>query len=172
MDDITMKMDAPTIQEILNTQNKISWDAYFMNVALLVSMRSSDINTKVGSVIVDKMNRIIGCGYNGFVRGIDETKFPTSRDTNLPFNETKYAYTVHSEANALLNTTVFDLTGSKIYCTLFPCNSCALLLLQKGISEVIYLSDKHHNDPPYIASRKLFDAAGIIVRQYDDKLLL
>lgn len=166
MDDITMKIDAPTIQEILNTQNKISWDAYFMNVALLVSMRSSDINTKVGSVIVDKMNRIIGCGYNGFVRGIDETKFPTSRDTNLPFNETKYAYVVHAELNSILNTTVYDLNGSKIYCTLFPCNECAKVIIQKGISEIIYLSDKYHDDPIYIASRKLLDNAGVQYRQY------
>lgn len=171
MESLYMKCDNPTFDDVLK-HGKLSWDAYFMNVALLVSMRSSDLNTKVGSVIVDSKNRIIGSGYNGFVRGVDESQFPTARDQNLPFNETKYAYTIHSEANALLNTTVFDLTGSRIYCTLFPCNSCALLLLQKGISEVIYLSDKYHDMPSYIASRKLFNAANVITRQYEDKILI
>lgn len=150
----------------------ISWDSYFMNVAILTSRRSSDINTKVGACLVDSHNRIIGCGYNGIPRNLDKQLFPTTNDKSLPYNETKYGYVVHAEANALLNTTVFDLTNSKMYCTLFPCNECSKLCIQKGISEIIYLSDKHHDDPPYIASRRLLDAANIKYRQYDGDILL
>lgn len=146
--------------------DNISWDEYFMSVAKLTSMRSKDMNTKVGAVLVDSKNRIIGTGYNGLPSHIDESKFPTSNNKSLPYNETKYAYVAHAELNSILNTTVYDLTNSKIYCTLFPCNECAKVIIQKGISEIIYLSDKYHNDSIYIASRKLLDSAGIPYRQY------
>jgi dCMP deaminase len=166
--DLYMYNDNPTTNDI--AANPISWDSYFMNVAILTSKRSSDVNTKVGAVLVDASNRIIGCGYNGFIKGSELDDFPNNRDGE--WLDTKYPFVVHAEANALLNTTVFDLTNSKLYCTLFPCNDCVKLLLQKGISEIIYLSDKHHNDPPYIAARKLLEAANIKVRQYNCEILL
>lgn len=165
--DLYVYNDNPTVNDVIS--HSISWDSYFMNVAILTSKRSSDINTKVGAVLVLN-NKIIGTGYNGIPKGLDKSLFPTNRDKEL--HESKYGYVVHAEANTLLNTTVFDLTNSKMYCTLFPCNECSKLLIQKGISEVIYLSDKHHNDPPYIASRKLLNAANIITRQYDGEILL
>lgn len=154
------------IVEPTSKPNNLSWDEYFMSVAKLTSMRSKDMNTKVGAVLVDSKNRIIGTGYNGLPSHIDESKFPTSNNKSLPYNETKYAYVVHAELNSILNTTVYDLTNSKIYCTLFPCNECAKVIIQKGISEIIYLSDKYHDDPIYIASRKLLDSAGIQYRQH------
>lgn len=154
------------IKPIKSTPDNISWDEYFMSVAKLTSMRSKDMNTKVGAVLVDSKNRIIGAGYNGLPSHIDESKFPTSNNKSLPYNETKYAYVAHAELNSILNTTVYNLTDSKIYCTLFPCNECAKVIIQKGISEIIYLSDKYHDDPIYIASRKLLDSAGIQYRQY------
>lgn len=166
--DLWMYNDNPTVDDVVS--NPISWDSYFMNVAILTSKRSSDANTKVGACLVDASNRIIGCGYNGIPKGLDKSMFPTNRGKEL--HESKYGFVVHAEANTLLNTTVFDLTNSKIYCTLFPCNECVKLLLQKGISEVIYLSDIHHNDPPYIAARKLLEAANITVRQYEGDILL
>lgn len=151
---------------------QIEWDAYFMNVAILTSLRSKD-TTKVGACIASKENRIVGCGYNGVPHGLNASDFPTSRDVeHLSYECTKYPYLVHAEANALCNSTVYDLSKSRIYVTLFPCCSCAALLLQKGISEVIYLSDKHHDDPIYIASRKLLSAANVITRQYDCEVLL
>lgn len=152
--------------------NNLKWDEYFMNIAILTSLRSKDTNTKVGSVLVDKKNRVIGCGYNGLPSNINETLFPTSRDLNLPYNETKYAYVVHAELNALLNCTVYDLSDSKLYVTLFPCCDCVKVLLQKGISEVIYLSDKHHDDPHYVAARKLLDAANVKYIQYNGNILI
>lgn len=162
---INTEYNYPTVKN-----DPISWDSYFMNAAILTSRRSSDINTKVGSVLVSPSNKIIGTGYNGIPKGLDKSKFPTNRNKDL--HESKYGYVVHAEANALLNTTVFDLTDSKLYCTLFPCNECTKLCIQKGISEIIYLSDKHHDDPSYIASRRLLDAANIKYRQYDGDILL
>lgn len=168
--DLVMKIDNPTFDDVIKQNSHLSWDAYFMNIAILTSLRSKDENTKVGCIIVDSKNRIVGTGYNGLPSHIDESQFPTGRDGEL--HNTKYAYVIHAEANALCNSPVYDLTGSRIYCTLFPCCHCAALLLQKGISEIVYLSDKHHDDPPYIASRKLFNAAGVTVRQYNDTILL
>lgn len=150
--------------------NNLSWDEYFMSIAVLTSYRSKDENTKVGSVLVSYDNKILGTGYNGLPTSIDESLFPKSREGNL--HETKYAYVIHSEANCLLNTTVFDISNSRMYVTLFPCNECAKLLIQKKVSEVIYLSDKYHDEPSYIASRKMFDAMGIITRKYEGDLKL
>lgn len=163
--DINIYTEYPAVKD-----NQISWDEYFMNVAILTSKRSKDENTKVGACLVDACNRIIGCGYNGFIKGVDNSVFPSTRDGE--WINTKYPFVVHAELNAILNTTVFDLSNSKLFCTLFPCNDCAKVIIQKGISEVIYLSDKHHDLPEYVASRKLFEVANIITRQYDGELLL
>ena len=146
----------------------LDWDEYFMNIAILASLRSKD-PTKVGSVITLN-NKLVGMGYNGFPSGMNEAKLPLSRTGSL--EDTKYAYVVHSEANAILNSTVYDLTGAKLYCTLFPCNECVKLLLQKGVKEIVYLSDKHHDDPAYVASRKLLGLSDVKVRQYTGKLLV
>lgn len=164
-----MKSENLTVSDILKQENPIEWDVYFMNAAILTSLRSSDINTKVGAILVSQENKIIGAGYNGIPRGLNKSNFPTTR--NGEYHLTKYAYTVHAEANALCNSTVYDLRGSKLFCTLFPCCECVKLLLQKGISEIIYLSDIHHDDPIYIASRKLLKEAGINVRRYQDRIL-
>lgn len=146
----------------------IDWDSYFMNVAILASLRSKD-TTKVGSVLV--LNRkLVGMGYNGFPSGVDESKLPTSRVGSL--SDVKYAYTIHSEQNCILNSPVYDITGSTLYVTLFPCNECAKLIIQKGISEIVYLSDKHHDDPPYIASRRLLSLTNIVVRQFRGDILI
>ena len=167
-----IKNENPIISEDIISPDPITWDDYFMNVAILTSLRSKDKNTKVGATLVDSNNRIIGCGYNGLPSHLDESKFPTSRDSSLPYNATKYAYTIHAEMNALLNCTVYDLKNSKLYVTLFPCCDCVKMILQKGISEIVYLSDKYHDEPHYIASRKLLDEAGVNYRQYTGKLLV
>jgi dCMP deaminase len=156
--------DKPTY----NNSN-ISWDEYFMNIAVLASLRSKD-TTKVGSVLV-KNNVLIGMGYNGFPKGIDESKLPTNRFAESP-EETKYLYTLHSEQNCILNSSIFDLTGSKLYVTLFPCSRCSSILIQKEISEIIYLDDKHHNESEYIASRRLLDLSSIKVRRYSGNILV
>lgn len=155
---------------IVDENTYLSWDEYFMNIAILASLRSKDLNTKVGSVLV-KDNKIIGTGYNGLPTGIDESLFPVSRDQSLSYDKTKYAYTIHSEMNAILNCTMYDLTNAKLYVTLFPCCNCVKMLLQKRISEIIYLQDKYHDEPEYIASRKLLNASRVKYTLYDGKLL-
>ena len=141
----------------------ISWDEYFMGVALLASQRSKDPSTQVGACIVDSEKRILSTGYNGFPQGCSDDEFPWNRDENL--GQTKYQFVVHAELNAILNASGKKLAGSCLYVALFPCNECAKAIIQSGIKEVIYLSDKYHNTPSMTASRRMLDSAGIKYRQ-------
>ncbi len=145
---------------------KISWDNYFMSIAVIASLRSVDPNSKVGSVIVSPENKILGVGYNGFVTGIDESKLSLSRDGT--WLSSKYPYIVHSEVNAIVNSVVQSLRSSRLYCTLFPCNDCTKILAQAGIKEIIYLSNKHEESDMYIASKRLLDLSNINYRQLND----
>ena len=137
----------------------ISWDDYFMGVALLAAQRSKDPNTQVGACIVDDQNRILSTGYNGFPLGCSDDVFPWGRDGEA--TETKYPYVVHAELNAILNTRGKSLAGSRLYVALFPCNECAKAIIQSGIREVIYLSDKYKDAPRTKASRNMLESAGI-----------
>lgn len=144
----------------------ISWDEYFMGVALLSGMRSKDPNTQVGCCIVSQDNKILSMGYNGLPTGCSDDNFPWTREGDDPL-ETKYFYTVHSELNAILNYRGGSLEGAKLYVSLFPCNECAKAIIQAGIRTVIYGSDKYDGTPGNIASKRLFDAAGVEYRQYE-----
>ena len=137
----------------------ISWDEYFMGVALLASLRSKDPNTQVGACIVDKDNRILSTGYNGFPRGCSDDEFPWDREGEP--NDTKYPFVVHAELNAILNAGGRPLAGSRIYVALFPCNECAKAIIQAGIKEVIYLSDKYATTPGTLASKRMLKSAGV-----------
>ncbi len=141
----------------------ISWDEYFMGVALLAAQRSKDPNTQVGACIVDDQNRILSTGYNGFPHGCSDDEFPWNRDESL--GETKYQFVVHAELNAILNSRGKSLAGSRVYVALFPCNECAKAIIQAGISEVVYLSDKYHDTPSTKASRRMLTAAGVRLTQ-------
>ena len=142
----------------------ISWDEYFMGIALLSAQRSKDPNTQVGACIVNAANKIMSVGYNGMPRGCDDDVFPWERagDGEL---DTKYPYVCHAELNAILNNAGGSLTGCKMYVALFPCNECAKAVIQCGIKEVLYLSDKYADTPAVIASKRMFDAAGVAYRQ-------
>ena len=137
----------------------ISWDEYFMGVALLAAKRSKDPNTQVGACIVDEQNRILSTGYNGFPQGCSDDEFPWGRDEKE--GETKYPFVVHAELNAILNNRGKNLYGSRLYVALFPCNECAKAIIQAGVKEVIYLSDKYHDTPMNKASRRMLEAAGV-----------
>lgn len=147
--------------------NYLPWDEYFMALAELSAMRSKDPNTQVGACIVDKNNRILSIGYNGAPNGFDDNDFPWEREGE-PL-ETKYLYVVHAERNAILNYrgSRKDLEGATIYVDLFPCNECAKEIIQSGIKEVVYLSDKYANTEGTIASKRLFDACGVTYRQLE-----
>ena len=137
----------------------LEWDEYFMAIAKLSAMRSKDPSTQVGACIVSNDNRILSIGYNGAPNGFSDEKFPWGRDgKNL---DTKYPYVCHAELNAILNYTGTTLKNSRVYVALFPCNECAKIIIQSGIKEVIYLSDKYANSENNIASRKLFDECGV-----------
>jgi len=141
----------------------ISWDEYFMGIAMLSAKRSKDPSTQVGACIVDKDNKVVGIGYNGFPIGCSDDNLPWEKqaeNTNL----TKYPYVVHAEANAILNSTK-DLHGARIYVDLFPCNECAKLIIQSGIKEVVFLSDKYKDTDSVKASRKMFNLSGVRERQ-------
>ena len=144
-------------------KNYISWDDYFMGVALLAAERSKDPNTQVGACIVDEHKRILSTGYNGFPHGCSDDDFPWNRDESV--GETKYQFVVHAELNAILNSRGKSLAGSTLYVGLFPCNECAKAIIQAGVSEVVYLSDKYRHTPSTIASRRMLDAAGVKLTQ-------
>ena len=147
----------------------LSWDEYFMAVAKLSAMRSKDPHTQVGACIVSNDNRILSIGYNGAPNGFNDEKFPWGREGN-PL-ETKYLYVVHAERNAILNYrgSRKDLENSKIYVDLFPCNDCAKEIIQAGIKEVVYLSDKYADTDETIASKKLLDSCNVQYRKIDLK---
>jgi dCMP deaminase len=134
-----------------------------MGVALLAAERSKDPNTQVGACIVDDQNRILSTGYNGFPHGCSDDEFPWNIDESA--GETKYQFVVHAELNAILNARGKSLSASKVYVALFPCNECAKAIIQAGISEVIYLSDKYHDTPSTVASRRMLNAAGVKLTQ-------
>ena len=135
----------------MKRQGYITWDEYFMGVAILTAQRSKDPNTQVGCCIVDKEQRILSTGYNGL---------PWEREGSDP-NATKYPFGVHAELNAILNARGKNLTGAKLYVALFPCNECAKAIIQSGIAEVVYLSDKYAATPATLASRRMLSSAGV-----------
>ena len=143
----------------------ISWDEYFMGVALLSGMRSKDPNTQVGCCIVSQDNKILSMGYNGLPTGCSDDNFPWTREGEDPL-DTKYFYTVHSELNAILNYRGGSLEGAKLYVSLFPCNECAKAIIQAGIKTLIYGSDKYADTPAVRASKRMLDAAGVAYHQY------
>ena len=140
-------------------EDYLSWDEYFMGIAILSSYRSKDPNTQVGACIVNNNNRIMSMGYNGFPAGCSDDEFPWERIGND--YDTKYPYVCHAELNAILNCRGANLEGSRIYVALFPCNECAKAIIQSGITEVVYLSDKYADTSSTRASKRMFDAAGV-----------
>ena len=145
----------------MKREDYISWDEYFMGVAILAAKRSKDPNTQVGACIVDGNNIILSTGYNGFPYGCSDDTFSWDREGE----DTKYRYVVHAELNAILNAHGKSLEGARLYVDLFPCNECAKAIIQSGISEIVYLYDKYADTPETIASKKMLTAAGIRTTQ-------
>ena len=141
----------------------INWDEYFMGIAMLAAKRSKDPNTQVGACIVSNDNIIISTGYNGMPKGCSDDIFPWDRTGEQ--DQTKYPYVVHAELNAILNANGRDLRGSKLYVALFPCNECAKAIIQSGVKEVYYLSDKYADSMSTLASKRMLDSAGVRYQQ-------
>lgn len=146
----------------------ISWEDYFMAIAQLSAHRSKDPSTQVGACIVNSSKRIIGIGYNGFPIGCSDDELPWDREGD--YLDTKYPYVCHAEMNAITNASNKpELDGASLYVSLFPCNECAKLIVQVGIKEVVYLSDKYSGKDVFIAARKIFEMAGVTCRQLKPK---
>lgn len=148
----------------MKRQGYITWDEYFMGVAVLTAQRSKDPNTQVGACIVSGDNKILSMGYNGFPNGCSDEAFPWAREGEGL--ETKYLFVTHSELNAILNYRGGSLEGTKLYVSLFPCNECAKAIIQAGIRTVVYDSDKYKGTPGNLASKRMFDAAGVTYVPY------
>ena len=142
----------------------LSWDEYFMGVALLSAQRSKDPGTQVGACIVGQDNKILSMGYNGMPIGCPDDVMPWEREGS-PL-DTKYLFVCHAELNAILNHGRAGLEGAKVYTTLFPCNECAKAIIQSGIREVIYLQDKYADTDSVIASKRMFDMTGVVYRPF------
>ena len=145
----------------MKRQDYISWDEYFMGVALLAARRSKDPSTQVGACIVSPEKIIISTGYNGLPNGCSDDEYPWGREGE----ETKYPYVVHAELNAILNAGGRVLRGATLYVALFPCNECAKAIIQSGIKEVIYLSDKYAATDVVRASKRMLDSGGVQYHQ-------
>uniref|UniRef100_A0A0A9VUP4 Probable deoxycytidylate deaminase n=1 Tax=Lygus hesperus TaxID=30085 RepID=A0A0A9VUP4_LYGHE len=144
--------------------NYISWDDLFMSSAFLIAMRSKDPVTQVGACIVNEENKIVGMGYNGMPIGCDDKLFPWGKTGDALSR--KFMYVCHAEMNAVLNKNSSDVKNCRIYVGLFPCNECAKIIIQSGIKEVIFLSDKNKVKPETVASKIMFEAAGVTYRRH------
>ncbi len=145
--------------------DKINWDEKIMGVAKLAAHRSKDPSTQVGACIVDDNNIILSTGYNGFPYGCSDDAFPWEREGCA--NDTKYPFVVHAELNAILNAQGRSLRGARVYVDLFPCNECAKAIIQAGITEVVYLSDKYADSDTTRASKQMLTAAGVKLRRFE-----
>lgn len=142
-----------------------SWDETFMNIAEVVKQRSKDPVTQVGACIVSSDNRILSLGYNGAPNGFDDNDFPWGKVGE--YSETKHAYVVHAERNAILNFrgSLKEFDGSKLYVTYFPCNECAKEIAQVRIKEVIFCVEPDWEKDKYKSSKILLEKIGISFRK-------
>lgn len=145
-------------------QGYLCWDEYFMAVALLSAQRSKDPSTQVGACVANADNKIVGVGYNGFPWGCSDDELPWAREGD--FLDTKYPYVCHAELNAVLNSISYNLKGCRIYVGLFPCNECTKVIIQSGIKEIIYMSDKYGESDSVIASKRMLDQSKTKYRQF------
>lgn len=147
--------------------NAISWETYFMGIAHLSALRSKDPNTQVGAVIVDQEHKVVSIGYNGFPKGCSDDEYPWENEGSSL--ETKYVYVVHAELNAILNSPR-SVKGCSIYVSLFPCHECAKAIIQSGILEIVYESDKYASSESVLASKRMLESAGVKMVQLTKKV--
>ena len=148
----------------MKRQDYLSWDEYFMGIAMLSAQRSKDPSTQVGACIANHDHKILSMGYNGMPTGCSDDEMCWEREGDEL--QTKYPYVCHAELNAILNNDGGSLKGTSIYVTLFPCNECAKAIIQCGIKEVVFMQDKYADTAGVIASKRMFDMAGVSYRQY------
>ncbi|XP_023338450.1 deoxycytidylate deaminase isoform X2 [Eurytemora carolleeae] len=165
----TSKNESPVLDPVTGSNNGredyLDWNEYFMAVSFLSAQRSKDPATQVGACIVSTDKRIVGIGYNGFPRGCGDKHLPWGKRSSNEL-ENKYMYVCHAEMNAIMNKNSASVEGCSMFVALFPCNECAKMIIQAGIKEVVFFSDKHCLKPSTIASKKLLDMAGVTYKQF------
>ena len=149
----------------MKRNNYISWDEYFMGIAMLSAERSKDSSTQVGACIVNKENKIVAVGYNGMPTGCIDDDMPWEREGETAL-DTKYPFVCHAELNAILNSNIGNLGGCTVYVTLFPCNECAKAIIQSGIKRVVYYDNKYADTESVRASCMLFERCGVKMDSY------
>lgn len=153
----------------MKREGVLNWHEYFMGLAHLSALRSKDPSTQVGAVIVDQNNKVVSIGYNGLPIGCSDDEFPWNREGSM--QDTKYAYVVHAELNAILNS-ARPVTGCSLYVSLFPCNECAKAIIQAGIKKIVYESDKYADTDAVIVSKRMLKAANVEMIQLDHSIRL
>ncbi len=143
----------------------ISWDEYFMGIALFSAQRSKDNSTQVGACIVNSDKKIVSVGYNGMPTGCIDDEMPWER-TGESSLDTKYPFVCHAELNAILNSSLNGVNGATLYVTLFPCNECAKAIIQCGIKKVVYLENKYADTESVKASVMMLEKCGVAVEEY------
>jgi dCMP deaminase len=145
-------------------EKPLSWEEYFITLALVASLKSKDPSTQVGAVIVDNRTRkVVSAGYNGFPRNVDDNKIPQTRPE-------KYFYVVHAELNAILHAER-GLENCTLYVTSFPCAECMKAIVQTGIRKIVYLQELAGNDweVSRTATTNLAELAGLEIAQFAGK---
>ncbi len=143
----------------------ISWDEYFMGIALFSAQRSKDNSTQVGACIVNNEKKIVSVGYNGMPTGCIDDEMPWERTGECSLDK-KYPVVCHAELNAILNSSMHGVSGATLYVTLFPCNECAKAIIQCGIKKVIYLENKYADTESVKASVMMLEKCGVAVEEY------
>jgi dCMP deaminase len=151
--------------------NRPDNDTYFMEMAHLISKRSTCVRRQVGAVIV-KDKRVLTTGYNGSPKGTRhcEDRGCIREQEGIP-SGTRHELCrgVHAEQNAVIQAAYFGISidGGTIYTTTFPCSMCAKILINAGIREVVY-TDGYTDD----LSRDLFEETNVVVRKFVSKGIL
>ncbi|XP_070302129.1 deoxycytidylate deaminase [Salvelinus sp. IW2-2015] len=159
-------------------EDYLEWPEYFMAVAFLSAQRSKDPSSQVNALARTPLFDTAGQDGGGYL--IEFPEFPAvwrAPESIAGINVgglfegkyCKYPYVCHAELNAIMNKNSADVKGCSMYVALFPCNECAKLIIQAGIKDVIYLSDKYHDIPEMTASRRLLNLAGIQYKQFKPK---
>lgn len=141
--------------------DRMSWNDYFMGIALVSSCRSNDGITKVGAVIAGPNRNVVGVGYNGMALKVPDSKERWEKDE-------KAKWVCHAERNAIYFSSG-SVRGCDLYCTEMPCTDCAKSIIQAGIKKVFYLSDKRREKETTKQALELFCLADVDITHIDQK---
>jgi dCMP deaminase len=153
---------------IVKKEKYMTWDTYFMSIAVLSSFRSKDKHTSNGACISDPESKIVGIGYNGLPRGLDDNNERYWKDDDNDLENSRHTYVVHAEKNAIYNSMNHNLLEGTFYVTHYPCNVCAQAIIQVGIKRVVYLKKKENTETHMKRNtpvKRMFDECNV---KFDD----